>query len=51
MEDEYRTAEDAVTDKGAGQIYAWVPAYDNYDGSERFWRHYELSLIDTAAKR
>ena len=22
-----------------------MPAYDNYDGSEQFWRHYELSLL------
>ena len=31
-------------------ILAWVPAYDNYDGSERFWRHYELSLLDDSQK-
>ena len=31
-------------------ILAWVPAYDNYDGSENFWRHYELSLLDDSQK-
>ena len=31
-------------------ILAWVPAYDNYDGSEKFWRHYELSLLDEDQK-
>ena len=31
-------------------ILAWVPAYDNYDGSEKFWRHYELSLLDDSQK-
>lgn len=29
-----------------GRVHAWVPAYDNFDGSEKFWRHYELSLLD-----
>lgn len=28
------------------RYHAWVPAYDNYDGTERFWRHYELSLMN-----
>ena len=28
------------------RYHAWVPAYDNYDGTERFWRHYELSLME-----
>ena len=28
------------------RYHAWVPAYDNYDGSEQFWRHYELSLLN-----
>ena len=27
-------------------ILAWTPPYDNYDGSEKFWKHYELSLLD-----
>ena len=27
-------------------ILAWVPPYDNYDGTEVFWRRYELSLLD-----
>ena len=27
-----------------------MPAYDNYDGSEKFWRHYELSLLDDDQK-
>ena len=27
------------------QIFAWVPAYDNYDGTEKFWRMYELSRL------
>ena len=50
------TAEQAVREKadeygrGTSQILAWVPAYDNYDGSEKFWRHYELSLLDGAQK-
>lgn len=22
-----------------------MPPYDNYDGGEKFWRHYELSLL------
>ena len=26
-------------------VYAWVPAFDNYDGAEMFWRHYELSTL------
>ena len=46
------TAEKAVNAKaekygrGHSNILAWVPAYDNYDGSEKFWRHYELGLLD-----
>ena len=28
------------------RIHAWLPAFDNYDTSEQFWRHYELSLLD-----
>lgn len=28
------------------RINAWLPPYDNYDGSELFWRHYELSLLN-----
>ena len=31
-------------------ILAWTPAYDNYDGTEKFWRHYELSLLDDSQK-
>ena len=27
-----------------------MPAYDNYDGTEKFWRHYELSLLDVDKK-
>ena len=27
------------------RILAWLPAFDNYDGNEKFWRHYELSLL------
>ena len=45
------TAEKAVKEKADAygrnsNILAWVPAYDNYDGSEKFWRHYELSQLD-----
>ena len=29
-------------------IDAWVPAYDNFDGSEKFWQHYELSILDSS---
>ena len=40
-------AQESVDSKGpSSQIFAWVPAYDNYDGVEKFWRHYELSLMD-----
>ena len=40
-------AQAEVSSKGPNaQIFAWVPAYDNFDGSEKFWRHYELSLMD-----
>ena len=52
----YETAESAVAEKtedGFSQeanILAWVPAYDNYDGSEAFWRHYELSLLTESQK-
>ena len=28
-----------------------MPAYDNFDGSEKFWRHYELSLMDEDQKK
>ena len=31
-------------------VSAWVPAYDNYDSSEKFWKHYELSLLDRPQK-
>ena len=50
------TAEKAVNAKaekygrGNSNILAWVPAYDNFDGSEKFWRHYELSLLDDDQK-
>ena len=27
------------------RIHAWLPPYDNYDSGEKFWRHYELSLL------
>lgn len=46
------TAELAVQEKadqygrGTSTIYAWVPAYDNFDGSEKFWRTYELSQLE-----
>ena len=55
FEDKYETAAKAVTERaeemGRGStILAWVPAYDNYDGSEKFWRHYELSLLDEDQK-
>ena len=41
-----------VDSKGpSSQIFAWVPAYDNYDGVEKFWRHYELSLMDEDQKK
>ena len=36
--------------RGTSNILAWVPAYDNYDGSEKFWRHYELSQLDDDQK-
>jgi len=26
-------------------VHAWTPAFDNYDGSEKFWRMYELSRL------
>lgn len=26
-------------------MHAWTPAFDNYDGSEKFWRMYELSRL------
>ena len=29
-------------------IDAWVPAYDNFDSSEKFWQHYELSILDNS---
>ena len=48
--DEYRTAEEAIVERGPS-VYAWVPAYDNYDGSEVFWRHYELSLLSSEEKQ
>lgn len=45
-------AQAEVDSKGPdSQILAWVPAYDNFDGSERFWRHYELSLMEEDQKR
>lgn len=28
-----------------------MPAFDNYDGSEKFWRHYELSTLSYAEKK
>ena len=45
------TAEASALEKaevyGRGStILAWTPAYDNYDGTEKFWRHYELSLLN-----
>lgn len=50
------TAEKAVKEKadvyGRGSnVLAWVPAYDNYDGTERFWRHYELSQLTDDEKQ
>lgn len=48
----YTKAIDAVNAKGDDvSVDAWVPAFDNYDGSERFWRHYELSLLEDAEKK
>ena len=26
-------------------IRAWLPAFDTYDGTENFWRRYELSRL------
>ena len=52
----YEIAEKAVTEKaeyygrGTATIHAWTPAFDSYDGSERFWRHYELSQLDDNKK-
>ena len=46
------TAELAVQEKadqygrGTSKILAWVPVYDNYDGTEKFWRSYELSQLE-----
>lgn len=31
-------------------MHAWTPAYDNYDGTEKFWRMYELSRLDAEDK-
>ena len=47
FKEDAEACERALAEKSGpnAQIYAWVPAYDNYDGSEQFWRHYELSLI------
>jgi hypothetical protein len=32
-------------------VLAWVPAFDNFDGTERFWRHYELSQLTDDEKQ
>ena len=31
-------------------MHAWTPAYDNYDGSEEFWRMFELSRLTSQEK-
>lgn len=42
----YTAAEEAVAKKGSqAYVHAWVPAFDNYDGAEKFWLRYELSLL------
>ena len=48
--EEWNTATLAVEDKRKYKtfdptVFAWVPAYDNYDGTEKFWRNYELSRL------
>ena len=37
---------DKIDYEYGSRIHAWLPAYDNYDNTEQFWRHYELSLLD-----
>jgi len=44
-------AEDGYKARGNDAlVYAWVPAFDNYDGTEMFWRHYELSTLNEDEK-
>ena len=48
-------AADAVSAKASNPsvgavVHAWTPAYDNYDGTEQFWRMYELSRLDSDEK-
>ena len=31
-------------------MHAWTPAFDNYDGAEKFWLRYELSLLTDTQK-
>lgn len=52
VEEISKKAEAAILVKGNGaSLDAWVPAYDNYDGTERFWRHYELSRLTDGEKQ
>lgn len=50
FEEEYVTAAASVKVKElnaqiGATVHAWTPAFDNYDGSEKFWRMYELSRL------
>ena len=54
-ETEYNKAAEAVSAKASNPsvgavVHAWTPAYDNYDGTEQFWRMYELSRLDSDEK-
>ena len=47
---EWNTAAEAVEGKREyaefdPSVFGWVPAFDNYDGTEKFWRMYELSRL------
>jgi len=49
--DEYTSAQKEIAAKQIHPefqpvVHGWVPAYDNYDGAEKFWRMYELSRLD-----
>lgn len=44
--DEFDDPSDIGLDSSYGRYDAWTPPYDNYNGKESFWTHYELSLLN-----